>query len=53
VAANPEDEGQSKTNTGGPDVFVHMSGLERAGLQQLNDDQKVSSYLRAWMDEYG
>jgi cold shock protein len=27
---------------GGPDVFVHISAVERAGLRALNDGQKVS-----------
>jgi cold shock protein len=27
---------------GGPDVFVHVSAVERAGLRGLNDGQKVS-----------
>lgn len=27
---------------GGPDVFVHISAVERAGLRTLNDGQKVS-----------
>ena len=27
---------------GGPDVFVHISAIERAGLSSLNDGQKVS-----------
>ena len=27
---------------GGKDVFVHISAVERSGLQGLNDDQKVS-----------
>jgi len=27
---------------GGRDVFVHISALERAGLQGLNDGQKVT-----------
>jgi CspA family cold shock protein len=27
---------------GGPDVFVHISAVERAGLRSLNDGQKVS-----------
>ena len=26
---------------GSKDVFVHISALEKAGLQQLNDGQKV------------
>jgi cold shock protein len=28
--------------TGGKDVFVHISALERAGLSGLNDGQRVS-----------
>lgn len=27
---------------GGPDVFVHISAVERAGLGGLNEGQKVS-----------
>ncbi len=27
---------------GGKDVFVHISAVERAGLYQLNEGQKVS-----------
>ena len=27
---------------GGKDVFVHISALERAGMQNLNEGQKVS-----------
>ena len=27
---------------GGPDVFVHISDVERSGLNTLNDGQKVS-----------
>jgi CspA family cold shock protein len=30
---------------GGPDVFVHISAVERAGLRGLNDGQKVSYEL--------
>jgi CspA family cold shock protein len=29
-------------DNGGPDVFVHISAVERAGLSGLNDGQKVS-----------
>jgi len=29
-------------DNGGPDVFVHISAVERAGLNGLNDGQKVS-----------
>jgi CspA family cold shock protein len=27
---------------GGPDVFVHISALERIGLTELKDNQRVS-----------
>ena len=27
---------------GGPDIFVHISAVERAGLRSLNDGQKVA-----------
>ena len=27
---------------GGPDVFVHISAVERAGMRGLNEGQKVS-----------
>lgn len=30
---------------GSPDVFVHISAVERAGLNGLNDGQKVSYEL--------
>ena len=32
---------------GGNDVFVHISALERAGLSQLNEGQKVSFEVKA------
>jgi CspA family cold shock protein len=28
-------------STGGPDVFVHITALERAGLSGLNDGQGI------------
>lgn len=28
--------------SGGPDVFVHISAVERAGLYGLNEGQKIS-----------
>jgi cold shock protein len=31
----------------GPDVFVHISAVERAGLRGLNEGQKVSYELVA------
>lgn len=30
---------------GGPDAFVHISAVERSGMQTLNQDQKVSYEL--------
>ena len=32
-------------DNGGPDVFVHISAVERAGLGSLNEGQKVSFEL--------
>ncbi len=32
-------------DSGGNDVFVHITALEKAGLRQLNDGQKVSYEL--------
>jgi cold shock protein len=32
---------------GGNDVFVHISAVERAGMQGLNEGQKVSFEVRA------
>jgi CspA family cold shock protein len=32
-------------NLGGSDVFVHISALEKAGLQYLQEGQKVSFEL--------
>ncbi len=29
-------------SSGGPDVFVHISAVERAGMTGLNEGQKVS-----------
>lgn len=29
-------------DNGGPDVFVHKSAVERAGLRDLNEGQKIS-----------
>ncbi|ADH90190.1 cold-shock DNA-binding domain protein [Ancylobacter novellus DSM 506] len=29
-------------DNGGPDVFVHISAVERAGLVGLNEGQKIS-----------
>lgn len=29
-------------DNGGPDVFVHISAVERSGLQSINEGQKLS-----------
>jgi cold shock protein len=29
-------------DAGGPDVFVHISAVERAGMRNLNDGQKIA-----------
>ena len=36
--------------TGGKDVFVHISAVERAGLTSLNDDQKVTYDVESGRD---
>jgi len=36
--------------TGGKDVFVHISALERSGLTGLADDQKVNFELTSGRD---
>lgn len=35
---------------GGKDIFVHISAVERAGLQALNDNQKISYDLLTGRD---
>jgi CspA family cold shock protein len=32
---------------GGPDVFVHISAVERAGMHNLNEGQKLSFDIQA------
>jgi CspA family cold shock protein len=34
-------------DAGGPDVFVHISAVERAGMQTLNEGQKLSFDIEA------
>ena len=34
-------------DNGGPDAFVHISAVERAGLQELRENDKVSYELVA------
>ena len=36
--------------TGGKDVFVHISGVERSGLTGLADNQKVTYELQTGRD---
>jgi CspA family cold shock protein len=31
-----------KPDDGGPDVFVHITAVERAGLKSLNEGQRIS-----------
>jgi cold shock protein len=31
-----------RPDAGGPDVFVHISAVERAGLRTLSEGQKIS-----------
>ncbi len=37
-------------DTGGKDVFVHISAVERSGLTGLKDDQKVTYDLEKGRD---
>ncbi len=37
-------------DTGGKDVFVHISAVERAGLTSLADNQKVTYDLESGRD---
>ena len=37
--------GLIQPDTGGKDIFVHISAVERAGLSSLNEGAKVSSDL--------
>ena len=34
-------------DSGEPDVFVHISAVERAGMQNLNEGQKLSFDVQA------
>jgi cold shock protein len=34
-------------DAGGPDVFVHISAVERAGMSYLNEGQKLSFDIEA------
>jgi cold shock protein len=39
---NQKGFGFIQPDDGGRDVFVHISALERAGMQSLNEGQKIS-----------
>ncbi|MBD9529602.1 MULTISPECIES: cold-shock protein [Paracoccus] len=39
---NDKGYGFIQSDAGGPDVFVHISAVERAGIRSLPDGQKVS-----------
>jgi CspA family cold shock protein len=34
-------------DAGGPDVFVHISAVERAGMRDLKDGQKIADEIVA------
>ena len=34
-------------DNGGPDVFVHISAVERAGMSNLNEGQKLTFEIEA------
>ncbi|WP_299296830.1 cold-shock protein [uncultured Tateyamaria sp.] len=36
--------------TGGKDVFLHISALEKSGMTTMNDDQKVTFDVEAGRD---
>ena len=36
--------------TGGKDVFLHISAFEKSGMTSLNDDQKVTFDVEAGLD---
>jgi cold shock CspA family protein len=42
---------KGRTGGGGPDVFVHISAVERAGLLDLNARRSASSCYRTREDE--
>ncbi|QGX97197.1 cold-shock protein [Roseovarius faecimaris] len=37
-------------DTGGKDVFLHISALEKSGMTTLNDDQKVTFDVESGRD---
>jgi cold shock protein len=45
--AGPTGYGFIQQDTGGKDVFVHISAVERAGLRGLNEGQKVSCEVQS------
>ena len=47
---NTKGYGFIAPDSGGKDVFVHISAVERAGLTGLQDNQKISFELQAGRD---
>jgi CspA family cold shock protein len=46
MVQRPKRLGFIQQDNGGPDVFVHISAVERAGLHGLAEGQKISFELR-------
>lgn len=44
---NTKGFGFIQPETGGPDVFVHISAVERAGMSTLNEGQKISYEIQS------
>jgi CspA family cold shock protein len=44
---NQRGFGFIKPESGGPDVFVHISAVERAGLKSLTEGQQISFDVEA------
>ncbi|MBA4489465.1 MULTISPECIES: cold-shock protein [Paracoccus] len=47
---NTKGYGFIAPDSGGKDVFVHISAVERAGLTGLQDNQKISFELQSGRD---
>jgi len=47
---NTKGYGFIAPDNGGKDIFVHISAVERAGLQGLNDNQKIGYELQSGRD---
>jgi CspA family cold shock protein len=47
VVQRPKGIGFIQPDDGGKDVFVHISAVERAGLRNLAEGQKISFEVKA------